>query len=502
MCSTRRPPRGRRPARTTSMSPRRRRPSSTGATRCRPPHPTDAAIQPDESFYAAAADGTNARARDLPDDRRHRTRSTRTAPASPSTPGSPRAGQPYRFAGFYPVVGDGGYGQVQLVVGTSDSTCASPPVTVGTFDSQHRRLAAELLARRVARRLLRRRDEHRDDRVRRDRQAPGDLVPRLRAGRLDARSTTWARTGGPAAPPRVQWTPSGQLAWARSTSSGWQIVTAPDRDRGAGDRLHGLPRGDAAPNRDALGRHRDRRLPAGRARRRGEPRTSSSSTPRTTARWCTSTRRSPSPTGGSPGMRPTSPSRRTRSRSPSRRSTPPRTAWTPGREARIRAATSTLHPWTAASPPAPSRAIRRSTGRGGSRGAAPIAYTRIDTNPYQTSRQLVNLIRPHRPSAEHQRARAGHRRGRVADHRSRRWYDGGRGDRRQRGLLLRWAGAPRRGSPASSRSWVSRRSRAAGVVVRRLERQRECGLKPGQPRSPPSRPPVMPMLYDDSPRTS
>jgi hypothetical protein len=111
----------------------------------------DAAPVATEAYFAAGADGANARAVMCP-----------TAVSNSNDPyeigvafdfWEPPAGQPYKFAGFYPVVGDGGSGQVQLVVGTSSSTCASPPVALGIIDDP-RRPSAPLLAGWIARRLL------------------------------------------------------------------------------------------------------------------------------------------------------------------------------------------------------------------------------------------------------------------------------------------------------------------------------------------------------------
>ncbi len=181
--------------------------------------PADAAIQPQESYYAASADGTNARGVTCPttvvSDEFDAYRIGATFDSW-----EPAAGQPSRFAGFYLVVGDGGYGQVQLVVGTSASTCAAPPVTVGTFDSSTAGLQPSFSrdGSRVA---------FYDDAM--------NIVTIGSDGTDKHPVTSYvAQPDGSTplydgtSPPRAQWTASG-LAWARATASGWQIVTAPDQ---------------------------------------------------------------------------------------------------------------------------------------------------------------------------------------------------------------------------------------------------------------------------------
>jgi MYXO-CTERM domain-containing protein len=185
------------------------------------------AIQPDESYYAAGADGTHARAVTCP--------TTvvsdefdpyRTGPAFDSW--EPVAGQPYRFAAFYPVVGDGGSTQEQLVVGTSDSTCASPPASVGTFDGNVAGLQPSF--------------SHDGSRVAFYDDAMGietigsdgtdkHVVTSYLASEPDGSAPVYdVGVAGGSVPPRVAWTATGSLAWARSTAIGWQIVTAPDQD--------------------------------------------------------------------------------------------------------------------------------------------------------------------------------------------------------------------------------------------------------------------------------
>jgi hypothetical protein len=185
--------------------------------------PPDAAIQPEESFYAAGDDGTNARAVTCPTTVvQDEFDAYRAGAAFDSW--EPAAGQPYRFAAFYPVTGDGGYEQVQLVVGTSDSTCASPPATVGTFDGSTAGLQPSFSrdGSRVA---------FYDDAMNivtigsdgTDKHA----VTSYLASEPDG-STPVYDVGSQEAP-RIRWTSKGQLAWVRSTPSGWQIVTAPDQ---------------------------------------------------------------------------------------------------------------------------------------------------------------------------------------------------------------------------------------------------------------------------------
>jgi hypothetical protein len=186
----------------------------------------DAAAPSTEAFYAAGADGTGPRAITCP--------TTVANSFDPYSAGvafdfwEPAPGKPYAFAAFYPTVGDGGYGQVQLVVGTSDSTCASPPVAVGTYDQTLAGLQPSFS-----------RDGSRfafyDDTMK---------IVTIGSDGTDAHAVTSYLASEPdgstpiydvgadsdSTPPRLQWTATGSLAWARSTATGWQIVTAPDQD--------------------------------------------------------------------------------------------------------------------------------------------------------------------------------------------------------------------------------------------------------------------------------
>jgi MYXO-CTERM domain-containing protein len=186
----------------------------------------DAAPPSTEAYYAAGADGNKARAVTCP--------TTVSNSEDPYHVGvafdfwEPPAGQPYKFAAFYPVVGDGGTGQLQLVVGTSDSTCASPPAAVGIFDQALAGLQPSFSAdgSRVA---------FYDDAMN---------VVTIGSDGTDKHAVTSYLASEPdgsapiydvgadsnSSPPRLQWTKSGSLAWARSTATGWQIVTAPDQD--------------------------------------------------------------------------------------------------------------------------------------------------------------------------------------------------------------------------------------------------------------------------------
>ncbi len=186
----------------------------------------DAAAASTEAFYAAGADGSDAGAVMCPTSIADQFDPYRSGVAFDFW--EPPPGKPYRFAAFYPALGDGGYGQVALVIGTSDSTCASPPVTVGTFDQTLAGLQPSFSrdGSRVA---------YYDD-------AMGIVT--IGSDGTDVHKVTSYLASEPdgstpvydvgadsnSSPPRIQWTASGTLAWPRSTATGWQIATAPDQD--------------------------------------------------------------------------------------------------------------------------------------------------------------------------------------------------------------------------------------------------------------------------------
>jgi hypothetical protein len=187
--------------------------------------PADAALQAAESYYAAGTDGTNARAVTCPTTVADQYDVYRAGNAFDSW--EPAPGQPYKFAAFYPIVGDGGSGQVQLVFGTSDSTCTTPPVTIGTFDSttaglqpsfspDGSRIAFYDDAQNIVTIGSDGNDKHPVAAY--FGSEPDGATPVYDVG------ADYVQTA-----PRVQWTAKGQLAWARSTASGWQIMTAPDQ---------------------------------------------------------------------------------------------------------------------------------------------------------------------------------------------------------------------------------------------------------------------------------
>ena len=185
----------------------------------------DAAPAPAESYVVAGADGTLARSVTCP-----------TAVSLASDPyysgtlfdfWEPPAGKPYEFAGFYPTAADGGARPVQLVIGTSDSTCAAPPVAVGVYDANSAgmqpsfspdgaRVAFYDNAMTIMTIGADGTDVH--------------IVAGYFAGEPDGGTPVYdPGANGYTQPPRVVWTADGQLAWARSTATGWQIVTAPDK---------------------------------------------------------------------------------------------------------------------------------------------------------------------------------------------------------------------------------------------------------------------------------